>query len=87
MSIFEKARNFVGSAPQLLANGGGVMSETFDEAEYIRMAVNVLKFWKENPDEFKKESIRVREITFQNFTWDSVKHQWANGIKSFIDIL
>jgi glycosyltransferase involved in cell wall biosynthesis len=76
-----------GSAPQLLANGGGVMSETFDEAEYIRMAVNVLKFWKENPYEFQKESIRIREITFQNYTWGSVKHQWASGIKSFIDTL
>jgi len=74
-----------GLAPQFLANGGGVMTETFDEQEYINMAVNVLKFWKENPDEFQKESIRIRENTLQNHTWNSVKSQWENGILEFIE--
>lgn len=74
-----------GLAPQVLGNGGGVMTETFDEQEYINMAVNVLKFWKENPDEFQKESIRIRENTLQNHTWNRVKGQWSDGILEFIE--
>lgn len=74
-----------GLAPQVLCNGGGVMTETFDEQEYIKMAVNVLKFWKENPDEFEKESKIIRENALQNFTWNSVKDQWIGGILEFIE--
>jgi len=74
-----------GLAPQFLANGGGVMTETFDEQEYIKMAVNVLKFWKENPDEFEKESRIIHENTLQNHTWSSVKKQWSDGIMEFIE--
>ena len=76
-----------GHAPQLLASGGGVMTETFDEQEYIKMAVNVLKFWKENPDEFEKESIKIKEITSWHYTWSSVKFQWEDGIREFIETI
>jgi hypothetical protein len=49
------------------------------------MAVNVLKFWKENPDQLEKESVIIRENTLQNHTWNSVKHQWEKGIMEFIE--
>jgi glycosyltransferase involved in cell wall biosynthesis len=74
-----------GHAPQVLCNGGGVMTETFDEQEYIKMAVNVLKFWKENPDQLEKESTIIRENTLQNHTWNNVKHQWEKGIMEFVE--
>jgi glycosyltransferase involved in cell wall biosynthesis len=74
-----------GSAPQFLANGGGILTETFDEEEYVSMAINTINFWKNNPEEFTKQSIMIRENTLQRYTWDKVKHQWIDGIKTFIE--
>ena len=73
-----------GLAPQFLSNGGGVLTETFDENEYIRTAVNTIAFWRENPTQLKAESIRIRENTLEYFTWGKVKQQWIDVINEFI---
>lgn len=74
-----------GLAPQLLQNGGGVMTETFSEEEYIYMASNVIDFWKKNPSTFCKESKIIRENTLKLYSWDNVKSMWIEGIKKFIN--
>ncbi len=74
-----------GYAPQFLSNGGGVMTETFDEEEYIKMAVNVLNYWKKNPKDFQRESLKVMQNTIENHSWEAVKDKWVKSIKKFID--
>jgi glycosyltransferase involved in cell wall biosynthesis len=74
-----------GLAPQLLQNGGGVMTETFSEEEYIYMASNVIDFWKKNPNTFCRESKIIRENTFKFYSWNNVKGMWIDGIKKFIN--
>lgn len=60
-----------GLAPQFLMNGGGVLTETFDEAEYIKLACNTLTFWQDNPAALRAESEKIYENTRDYFSWDA----------------
>jgi hypothetical protein len=74
-----------GLAPQFLQNGGGVLSETFDEEEYLKTACNTLQFWQYNPEALRRESVIIRENTLAHYSWDVVKSQWAAAINEFIE--
>lgn len=75
-----------GLAPQFLMNGGGVLAETFDEDEYVKMALNVLTYWKNNPEVLEQESRIIMQNTLENHTWDIVKYKWVNAITDFISV-
>jgi glycosyltransferase involved in cell wall biosynthesis len=75
-----------GLAPQFLMNGGGVLTETFDEAEYIKLACNTLTFWQDNPAALRAESEKIYKNTRDYFSWDAVKSQWAAAIDEHISL-
>ena len=75
-----------GLAPQFLQNGGGVLAETFDELEYMKLACNTLQFWQYNSDALARESKTIREHTLANYSWAVVKKQWIEAIDEFIEL-
>lgn len=74
-----------GMAPQVLQHGGGVLTETFDEDEYVNTAVRVVNYWRANPADLTRASQQIRDNTMRNHAWTEVKRMWYRVFEEFLD--
>ena len=73
-----------GLAPQVLQNGGGVLTETFDETEYVTTAVHTVNYWKKDPAALAQASKAIRANMLARHTWEKVRPQWRQVFDEFI---
>lgn len=75
-----------GFAPQFLQAGGGVLTETFDETEYVTTATHTINYWRRNPAQLNVASKVIRENTLAHHTWNRVHANWCAVFEEFIDV-
>lgn len=67
----------VGYFEEHAENGAGILVP-IEQESFVEKTTEVLNFYKENPEEFKKRCLSVQEYARENFDWSKKIDQWIN---------